>query len=346
MNNQEQQQRQAFFNEISNYEYFREDGRLILEPFCVYLSHCFGFDGILELSPQPRDVYMLLISMLREQYGDEDARKYIQLQNIADWRPELSHVFPERHMTCIHVAGLSQVSHYWIYDIGHSLIGIPESEEQTKYFAWVKEEWIAVFTFINGYHNALATFQKRADREAISKKGYSAFEALHLSRTREIEFDDAVLELKGRHDAYQAAMARITDAMKSGFFLEAISLQECLISNCLFNFLKNVGCKLSNPSFHTLLKEAAKRRHRAYEYPSELLDNLDHWRKERNTAIHGFISAASSDLMASREKFEDATKATALTGEAYCSALVSWYEIECVNFVRHEFPREQQETRH
>ena len=60
MNLYEQKQRQEFFDLISNYAFFREDGRLILEPFCVLLSHCFGFDEILEISPQPRDVYLLL----------------------------------------------------------------------------------------------------------------------------------------------------------------------------------------------------------------------------------------------------------------------------------------------
>lgn len=57
MNNDVQKMRQDFLNEIANYQYIRDDGRLLLEPFCVYLSHCFGFDGILEQSPDPNAMY-------------------------------------------------------------------------------------------------------------------------------------------------------------------------------------------------------------------------------------------------------------------------------------------------
>ncbi|TYP65354.1 hypothetical protein [Stutzerimonas stutzeri] len=57
MDKEQQQGRQQFFDENSSYEYISENGWLILEPFGVYLSHCFGFDDILGMSPQPRDVY-------------------------------------------------------------------------------------------------------------------------------------------------------------------------------------------------------------------------------------------------------------------------------------------------
>ncbi len=289
---------------------------------------------------------MLLIEIIRERLGDEEARKKIQRQNIADWRPELIHVFPERQMTCIHVAALTMVSHDWIYEIGHSLMGIPEPEEGGKYFAWVKEDWLAVYTFINGYHNALASFQKKLDRENISKSGYSSFEALHLARAKDINYDEAVSQLKGRHDAYQAAMSQISKSLENGYYLEAIALEECLISNCLFNFLDGIGRKLSNPSFHTLLKELSDKQDSAYDYPQELLSELDKWRKARNIAIHGFISSTSMELDRSRLNFNESAKATAHLGEGYCKAVVSWYEVECVNFVRHEFPREKKETVH
>lgn len=346
MDTAEHQAPQAFFDAISNYQYIREDGRLVLEPFCVYLSHCFGFDGILELSPQPRDVYMLLIDIIRERLGDEEARTKIQLQKIVDWRPELINIFPERHMTCIHVGALVLVSCDWIYEIGHTLMGIPASEEPVKYFSWAKEEWLAVHTFINGYHNAFMALQKRFDKEGISEQGYSLFEALHLARSKDIDFDDAVSQLKARHDTYQAAMSQISKALKDGYYLEAIALEECLISNCLFNFLDGTGTKLSNPSFHSMLKELSDKQDSAYEYPRELLRELDKWRLARNIAIHGFITARSAELDSSRATFHESAKATATLGEEHCKALVSWYEGECVNFIRHEFPSTQPRSIH
>lgn len=346
MHNKELQERQAFFDEISNYQYIRQDGWLVLESFCVHLSNCFGFDGIPELSPKPRDVYMLLIDIIRERLGDEEAKKIIQLQNVVDWRPELIHIFPERQMTCIHLGALVMVSHDWIYDIGHILMGIPEPEEGRKYFAWVKEDWLAVYTFINGYHNAFVSFQKKHDIKMMRKSGYSLFEALHLAGAKDINFDEAVSQLKGRHDSYQAAMSQISKSLEDGYYLEAITLEECLISNCLFNFLDATGSKLFTPSFHTLLKEISDKQDSAYDYPCELLSELDKWRKARNIAIHGFISSTSMELDRSRVNFHQSAKATALMGEEYCKAVVSWYEVECVNFVRHEFPPEKKDTVH
>lgn len=161
MDKKEQKERQEFFNDIKNYQYFRDDGFLILDPFGIYLSHCFGFDDILTKSPQPRDVWLLLLEIIKYKLGDADFKRYVHVQKIKDWNPEMVYIYPEKTMTCIHVSALTQISHDWIYAIGHDLMGITEPEKYKKYFDWVKEEWTAVFTFINGYHNALSLFQKK-----------------------------------------------------------------------------------------------------------------------------------------------------------------------------------------
>ncbi len=338
MNNDEQNKRQDFLDVIADYQYIREDGRLLLEPFCVYLSHCFGFDGILEQSPQPRAMYRLLIDIVREQLGEDGAQRYIQFQRIADWTPDMAFIYPERTMTCVHVSALICVSHEWIYQIGHGLMQLPEPEEPSKYFAWVKEEWVAVHGFINGYHNAFFSFQKEFDRKSIRDKGFSAFEALHLSRHRNIDFDAAVETLKARHDSYQAALARIAQSIVDGYFLEAIALEECLISNCLFNYLNNTGTTLNNPSFKLLLTAIRKDAQSLDGSIMSLFKNIDAWRVDRNKAIHGFITTTSDSLNRSRQTFQRLTETTAKEGEALCESVVTWYELECVNFIPHQFP--------
>lgn len=333
------EQRQAFIDDVTHYRYIREDGRLILEQFCVYLSHCFGFDEKIHLSPQPVEMYRLLIELIHERMGSEEATQKIQFQRIADWQPEMAYVFPEQRMTCIHIGALILVSNDWIYEIGHSLAGLPEPELPGKYFAWADSVGYAVHAFIDGYHNALYAFQKNLDREHIATRGYSLFEALQLSRDSDIDYDAAVVQLKTRHQAYQAALSQITGALENGYYLEAIALEECLISNCLFNFLKAKDANLSNPSLHRLLLEVSARRGAAHYYPEQLLTELNTWRKARNTAIHGFITCASQTLEQSNGAFQASARATASTGAEHCKALVAWYEIESVNFVRHEFPR-------
>lgn len=337
MNKDEQMNPQEFLNLIRNYPYIRDDGRLELEPFCVYLSACFNFDGILEQSPKPLDIYILLTSTIREMLGDEDAQHYIQHQRIVDWTQDMAIFFPEKTKTCIHISALVQVSHYWIYDIGHTLMQLPEPKDSTKYFEWVKEEWIAVHGFINGYHDKLYEYQKEFDRRCIRDRGYSLFEALHLSKHRGIGFNAAKENLKARHNSYQMALSRVRQAIANAYFLEAITLQECLISNCLFNYLNNTDKKLNNPSFNTLLTEIRKNDQRFDEPTLSLLERIDIWRVARNKAIHGFITSTNDSLNESRQSFQQLAEITAKEGESLCESLVSWYEHECVNFIPHQF---------
>ena len=346
MNSEIQNEYQKFLDEILQYEFIGEDGRLVLEKFCVYLSHCFGFDGILDKSPQPRDVYILLIQLIDKKFGKEGVASYVQYQKIADWKPELVYIFPEMHMTCIHITALLNVSSDWIYDIGHTLMGLPEPNKGAKYFAWVKEDWVAVHTFINGYHNAFYQFQKDFDYKRMRADGYSLFEALSIAKRKNVDFDEAVDLLKDRHKTYEAAIDQIKKAIKDGYYLEAIVLEECLVSNCLFNYLDGHKINLTNQTFHGLLKRMMTINGSLPEQQLILLKEIDKWRKGRNTAIHGFITSRSDAFKKSRINFPVLTESIAKQGADYCKSIVDWYELECVNFVQHEFPSERKNPLH
>ncbi|MGZ0654497.1 hypothetical protein ACWPKS_02730 [Coraliomargarita sp. W4R72] len=341
MNADDTAKKQVFFDHICNYEYITTDGRLILEPFGVYLSHCFGHDDILNMSPQPKDVYLLLLDMIEDRLGDSGIDHYVRIVKIKDWEPHMAYIYPEKTMTYIHLSALVELSHDWIYNIGHILMGIPEPSMPIKYFAWAKEEWKAVFTFINGYHNALNLFIKKFDKDNIDNYGCSLLEALHLAKKQDIDYDEATKVLKTRNKSYLDALNRIKDAMNNGYFLEAITLQECLMSNCIYNFLSNTGSKLTRPSFCTLLKVIKKSSATYHEKPIELFSEIDAWRMSRNRSIHGFIVSRSDNLDESGDAFRSLSESTANEGLNLCKQIVSWYKSECVNFVRHEFPTTQ-----
>lgn len=144
--------------------------------------------------------------------------------------------------------------------------------------------------------------------------------------------------LKARHDSYKAALARVGQSTADGYFLEAIALEECLISNCLFNYLNNTGTSLDNPSFKLLLTAIRKNAQGLDGSSMSLFKKIDAWRVARNKAIHGFITATSDSLNQSRQSFQQLTETTAKEGETLCEAVVSWYELECVNFIPHQFP--------
>jgi len=341
MNQMQRPDRREFFNFISNYEYFNCDFKLGLEPFCVYLSSCFAYDGILDMSPQPRDVYDLLVEMICDAFGPEEGTRHVEIGRLPVLKPGIEKIYPDGKLTLIHAAALVQVSHNWIAGIGYHLMGLPEPELPSKYFEWAKEEWVMVHTFINGYHNALYSALKEFDRKNIQSKGYSIHEAFHISRAKDIDVDKAVEELVARHEAYEVALGRIRNAINTGFYLEAIALEECLVSNCLNNFLRNRFVKMASTSFSMLIKALIDREADSCPNDRQMFRRLDEWRKARNTAIHGFISAHSESLKGAQDTFASESEATARQGIDLSKAVVEWYERECVQFVRHEFEHSQ-----
>ncbi|WP_220427477.1 hypothetical protein, partial [Klebsiella pneumoniae] len=89
---------------------------------------------------------------------------WVQTQKIIDWKPGHAYMYPNKYRTCIHVAGMVPVLHHWIYNIGHTLMEIPEPDKTGKYFEWVSRDWTFVFTFINGLHEFFYNYLKAFDK--------------------------------------------------------------------------------------------------------------------------------------------------------------------------------------
>ncbi|EPF9310047.1 hypothetical protein ACSWFU_004260 [Vibrio vulnificus] len=323
----------GFLQFIRNYEYIDPQGRLDLEAFCVNLSICFSCDGVLDKSPQPRDMYNLLIDLLAERASDNEMSLWVQRQKVLNWTHEMSHIYPEGYSTRIHVAGLVYVMPLWIYHIGNTLMKISNTGEDKKYFYWVKSNWAFVHTFINGFHDFYASFLKKVDMNHALEEGYSLFEALHKSTTEGINYDNAIKQLNNRGKAQNKAIKRIEAAIDSKFYLEAITLQENLISNCLYNYLKSKGEKAKNLSFCKLLNGCKS----ITGSNVGLINELDRWRVKRNEAIHGYIEAEINLLSESEKDFLSFSKITADEGKKLCQSVCEWYLQESLNFVATEF---------
>lgn len=331
-------EQQNFFKFITDYEYVNKDGRLDLEAFCRYLSICFDCDGVLKLSPNPRDMYLLLIELIYDVAEDEKTKKlWVQTQRLIDWTPKVADMYPDGYRTYIHVSALLMVMHDWIYHIGHHLMSLPEDDNDRKYFAWVKPEWTFTFAFINGFHNYFFEFIKKLDKKGVEEGGYSHFEALSMSMRNNVGYDDAAKFIKSRNEAYKDALTRIEKAVESGFYLEAITLEECLISNCIHNFLVAKNEKLKQPTFRELLEFILNKPELLSEGDKNLFVQINKWRKKRNVAIHGFITVKSDMLKQSTITFENQSEETARTGAKYCEQVNSWYVSESVDFISHKF---------
>ncbi len=351
---------QEIFEAIKNYNCFNEKGFLDLEMFCVVLSKSFYADGILELCPEPREIYNLLIELLqesaskkiadpgREQNANELMEIWVSYQKLEDWTHEFYEVYPDKYRTLIHPAGYVHVQSYWIYHIGYTLMGLPEPKEPRKYYDWVRPEWVHVYAYIDGHHNQWWDVVKEIDRQHVEEGQVSTLEIMHKSIIEGIDYDKASKALSSRKQAQNSTLVRINDAITAGFYLEAISLQECLISNCLYNYItaKREGKTTDSSTLYNMIKTIKRKKSPLNAEDNLLFDEVDDWRRFRNKAIHGFIQSQTNKLEASLEDFLVFAEKTAKQGQDLCQKVCSWYDDQSVQFINIRFPEPKKTSVH
>jgi hypothetical protein len=125
-----------------------------------------------------------------------------------------------------------------------------------------------------------------------------------------------------KYDAYKEAYARINQSIEQDFFLEAIAIEEAIISDRLRSHLEHYK-KLPKRKFPTLhdlvrawqgLKQGADQ-----EAQMGLPEMIDEWRKERNTSVHGLVTATSVD------DFLTSAKSAAEQGKYLARAVCDWH---------------------
>lgn len=328
---------QAFLDYLATYEYIDDEGYLDLENFSCVLSSCFFQDGNSKLSPLPNDVYGLLVILIDRLEESDKKKDFINIQKISPWRSEYENVYPERHITKIHVLGLLLTWHDWIYEVGRTLLEIKPQTESPIYYYWAIPEWTFVNTFIVGFHRAFVGVLKETDKASIVEKGYSNFEALHLSLGEGNNFSDEVTKLIARRSVHQEAIGEIKSAIDAGYYLEAITLQECLISNTLFNYISGRDVKQKNTTLNKLIITVKDLVNDSNIETLDLLDNVNSWRKQRNSAMHGVVTQRIDLYPSSDYRGVKAYGETVEFGIEICLKLQQWYDEEAVNFIKTDF---------
>lgn len=328
----------AFSEGLAKYEYINDIGRLDLENFCVTLAACIhhdhcGYQG----NARPENFHVLLIEIIRERAPEGMFARWVQHQKLVDWTSQHAYLYPNRERTCIHIAALVLYSSDWIALIGSDILNIPHEQWRPEYFGWAKECWHFTHTFLSGFHNALYSFAKKFDLKLATEGTTSKFEALHLSRREEIDYDVASKQLEIRNKAWHAATARINKAIDDEYYLEAITLSENFISNLLFNLLSSKSSVSTDLNFNSLIQKTKKLFTEAEEI--ELLEKLDQWRRRRNDAIHNFITSSIDDLTANTDTLNNVSVETAKLGQDLARKMLDWYRAAAVDFVQHNFPR-------
>jgi hypothetical protein len=108
-----------------------------------------------------------------------------------------------------------------------------------------------------------------------------------------------------RFNLYKEAYNRIRESMKQGFYLEAVTIIESLVSDRLesrMSFLKK--CDFSFKTLGGLINESRKIE-KDNELRALVSQNLDNWRKDRNKALHEMAKIADGETPTWAKRVEE-----------------------------------------
>ena len=92
-----------------------------------------------------------------------------------------------------------------------------------------------------------------------------------------------------KHDSYTLAYDRIALALKQGFPLEAIAIEESIIADRLISYLTYKGKSVSiKTSFFELIDTA---KNTSTDFKINIYSQLDSWRDKRNKMLHGIVKS-------------------------------------------------------
>jgi len=128
-----------------------------------------------------------------------------------------------------------------------------------------------------------------------------------------------------KYYSYTAAYAKMTAAIKQGFYLEAITIQESIITDRLLSFvvqsklLQISSDKMYAQSLSKLIKLA-----KPYFESDTILVNLEKFRKNRNYCMHSFVKSFPGKPTITVKDFEALSKKTAKEGKKVTREIDTW----------------------
>jgi hypothetical protein len=126
--------------------------------------------------------------------------------------------------------------------------------------------------------------------------------------------------------AYRESWTRIKEAQKQGFYLEAITIEESIISDRLSSYFRNVLEIEKQPNTFKGMHDLWKKYHPEIIAAGgyiDLMQALDKWREERNKAIHDIVHS-DKHVDRSIENFLSNTKTVAEDGEKLARIISQW----------------------
>lgn len=324
----------SFYGFVCEYPFFDKNGYMDLERVCCHLSLCFGADGRLEGSPQPRDMYNLLIEILDEYREYEKNARWVQHQKLVDWTPEYSNFYPDRVRTYIHPAGFVFAWEYWVFYLGVRLMNLSSPDCSPRYNFWIDDKLVYVNAFFKRLALQIQELHKSVDKGRLGDGGHSLFEALVFSKVKNIDYDDAASFLSAKSKELDSVISEVEIAISISSYIQAVSLVENFISDRLGSLLRYKNSNSKSMSLSLLIKTVLNKFKN--EDTELLMLEVDAWRERRNNVIHGRLSSDDGAAVMSREDYAEHSKLAANDGLCICAKVSDWHFNEVHRIVAHK----------
>lgn len=303
------QQEQDFYNYLTSYTFFI-DGRLDFYRFCVMFSECLTIDKKITVN-NPNVIAQLLLEMISE---SPESATWVSKKYEKQIPKESYHIYPNGELILIHVSAWVMHIHQFIWELGQSILEV-EPTENEKYFAyWLTSKDVFTHAFLNKLFAEIRELTKSVDTSGSLK---AQLQNMSLTKDMELSITD---NLMGKDDISSIAVERISKAISDSYFLEAITLQESIISDRLALFLHHKGNKPDSKSLNKLITSVQK------HHKHELFGKIDIWRRQRNKAIHGLVRSSPFDNPIGLNTFDKLAKDTAIEGEKLVMEIVQWFD--------------------
>lgn len=132
--------------------------------------------------------------------------------------------------------------------------------------------------------------------------------------------------------SYREAWSRIKKAQQQGFYLEAVTLEESIITDRLISYLVGVGAinraieLYKYPGFESLIQKWKIQNPNLIniqEYP-DLHTAVDEWRTHRNEVVHGMVKSHPGTATDNVMDFLEKARVIAEQGKMLARAVSYW----------------------
>jgi Arc/MetJ-type ribon-helix-helix transcriptional regulator len=144
-----------------------------------------------------------------------------------------------------------------------------------------------------------------------------------------------------KYKSYREAWSRIKQAQENQFFLEAITIQESIISDRLISFLAGSNAKNTLikdkrgrwPSFGNLIQRwesefSEEPKSKETQNLENLINAVDQWRNDRNEAIHAIVKSDPGEPTQDIDLFLRIAKEVAEQGTHLAKEVCKWHKAQ------------------